>query len=127
MESEIGSRDRPEGRPLSWTDGKVTSVTLSADDAIALGQSALQLSDRALRRKYPGDRGSVYPRMTADVRAAILNTDLHRSHIVLVLELQDGLQVSFSLPPEVSKPLAKSLPDRVSALEKASSDRSTSH
>lgn len=105
-------------------DGTQQEMVLSSDDVLALSQSALQLTDHILRSMAPQGKSAV-PRLTADVRATILNTDLHKSQIVLTMELSDGLQVSFALPFSVAKPLAERLPARVAEIEIAQSARSS--
>lgn len=104
-------------------DGTTQEMHLSPDEALTLAHSALRLSDHILQH-MASIGGSVSPRLTGRVVSTTLNTDIHKTGIVLVMELDDGLEIGFELPFDVAKPLAERLPVRFSELEAAKSSRS---
>lgn len=95
-------------------DGARSEMVLSAANVITLAQSAQRLRDRLLPKlSRPGaDAISVTP-----VVQVGLNTDLHKTAIHLTMIDQNGAQMTFSLPPQVARPLADRLPVRIAEIE----------
>jgi hypothetical protein len=112
----------PAGDDYLLSTANGMSITLSDADILTLAQSAPLLRDHVLSKH---SRGGVNARSSTPVAQAVLNTDLHRTEILLEMIDQYGTRVGFVLPLDVARPLSERLPHRVAEIEQAVANRKT--
>ena len=88
-------------------EGNRSAIRLSENNFRTLALSARQLLDRILAER--SRRGA---NVMASIRVAqcILNTDLHKSVILLTMVDPNGEKMSFEIPPDVGRQLSDRLP-----------------
>jgi hypothetical protein len=95
-------------------DGTETEMPLSKDNVLTLAQSALRLQDHIhAERSRPG----VSALTVTPVSQVALHTDVHVTEIHLTMTLRSGVEMTFSLPSTVAKPLAEHLHVLISKIE----------
>jgi hypothetical protein len=116
--ASIALEQTPEGFVLRRTDtaGKTDELTLSAEDVLRLAQSAQRLRDHILAQRNPrGD--SVSATVVTPVARIRLGPDALGESILLAMIDGSGAEMTFSLVPEVARPLAERLPVHLARIE----------
>ncbi len=96
-------------------------LVLSEDDILTLAQSARLLRDQLLARRTRGAKATARP--AAPVSEVVLNVDLHKTVLYLLMIDPKGVEAGFALPLNVAKQLAEKLPGRVAEIETAEANR----
>ena len=102
----------------SLPDGTSAEIALSEENVISLAQSARRLMDHILAQHTPKE-GSVAPIATTPVAQVVLNTDVHRTEILLTMIAPSGAREAYALPLSVAKPLSERLQVKVAEIETA--------
>jgi hypothetical protein len=117
-QGELDLQERGDDFALIRTDseGHRSEMLLAELDVISLAQSAQLMMDRIVaRRSRPGADA----RPMTPIVQIVLNTDLHKTAIHLLMIASNGMKVGFELPPEVARPLAERLPVRLAEIEQS--------
>lgn len=100
--------------------GKRSEMILSASNVLFLPRIIQDVIHRIMSSRASRvltDRGAL-PIVAVPVVEVQLNTDIHKSEILLTMCDGFGNRSSFALPFEVAKPLGARLPARVDEIEK---------
>jgi hypothetical protein len=108
-----------EERGDSWalvrvSDGQRSEMMLSDEDVLTMFQSIPSMTTRILAKL---SRTGVTPRATTPVTRVDVETDLHKSDVVLTMYALNGDQMSFVLPPQVASFLVERLIECVAEIE----------
>jgi len=82
---------------------------------MTLAQSAQRLTQHIVEQRSRPEAGFSFSVATPVARIR-LNTDLHKSEILLGMIDGHGAEVTFALSPEVASPLAERLPIRLAEI-----------
>src|SRR5689334_6164267 len=109
----------PHGDSLALTgdteDGKKATIVLSEADVMTLAQSAPRLT-QLIAERYNRPEAGFSASAATQVARIRLNTDLHKSEILLGLIDGRGAETTFALSPEVAQPLAERLAVRLAEI-----------
>jgi hypothetical protein len=101
--------------------GKRSEIILSESNLLFLPRIVQETIHKILAErssKTMKERGAS-PIVAVPVVRVQLNTDIHRSEILLTMYDRFGNESGFALPFEVAQPLSSRLPARVAEIEKA--------
>lgn len=100
--------------------GNRSEMSLSQSEVISLITIGRLEIDRLLEQRR---RGTKIPRLTIPVAEAVLNTDLHKTVIALVLIDPDGHELGFVIQPDTAARLVEILPKMLAEIEAAHQTR----